>query len=62
MSGALPVVAPALIRVAQRLIGEQQDAHALLGILAFINIRVKLQRQLFERGFDCIGGRAFIDA
>src|SRR5215470_15467963 len=48
---AAQVIGVASFGIAQGLVGEQDLSHPLLGVLAFVDVRMVLQRQVFEGFF-----------
>src|SRR5258708_38218000 len=62
MFRAAQVIDAAAFGINQRLVCEQDLSHPLLRILAFVDVRVVLQRQVFEGFFNTLGRSMCIDA
>src|SRR5436305_7299307 len=62
MFGAAQIILLACRWIIQRLIGQQNSAHALMRIRPFIHIRVILERKFLESGFDGTGWCIHINA
>src|SRR3989454_7737482 len=59
---AAQIIAAAALGIDQCLVCEQELSHSLLCILAFVDVRVVLQRQVFKCFFNTLGRSIRIDA